>query len=121
MTDSAAYLITDFIRSDSNGLIVIPQVPRSKLSVTTESVAAVEVVVVPQVCQLEIGVVPSVEDLPDGGIEVALIAREEGILEEASPSSDGHECVPRTTVKSRGIGCSCGPEIRRIAFFLRRR
>jgi len=37
----------------------------------------VEVVIIPEVRQLEVGVIPAVEDLPDGGVEIAVYTGEE--------------------------------------------
>lgn len=50
--------------------------------------------VVPGVGELEVKVAPSVQYVPDGGMEVLVELGEERVLEETSFESDGEEHVP---------------------------
>lgn len=58
---------------------------------------------VPVVCQLELCVIPHVQDVTDGGVEVLVEIGEigeEGIMDEASPFRVGEGHVPRTPKSS---------------------
>lgn len=79
--------MTCFVWRDSDGEVFF-QVTGSKLSVSLQDIFVVKTHVVPSVCPLELIAAPPVQDLPYGGVKLCVHVGEEGVLEEASSSSN---------------------------------